>query len=100
MNRTVKILLFSDIFIVTGLGLMAPILAIFIKENLIGGTIFAAGLAATLHILTKSIVQLPVGKFVDKNGGKIKFLILGAFITSSVPFVYMFISKSSEVCLR
>ena len=45
MNRTIKLLMISDIFVITGFGLIDPILAIFIKENLTGGTIFAAGFA-------------------------------------------------------
>ena len=49
----------SDIFVVTGFGLIAPILAIFIKEDLVGGTIFAAGLASTIYLVSKCIVQLP-----------------------------------------
>jgi len=93
MNRTIKVLLFSDIFIVTGFGLMAPILAIFIKDSLVGGTIFAAGMAVALHILTKASIQLPIGKYVDKYGGRRKFLILVALITASVPFLYILIGS-------
>ena len=54
MNRTIKLLMFSDIFVLTGFGLIEPILAIFIKENLVGGTIFAAGLASMIFLVTKS----------------------------------------------
>ena len=97
MNKTIKILLFSDIFIVTGFGLMAPILAIFIKESLIGGTIFAAGMASALHILTKASVQLPVGKYIDRTKSRRKFLILGALITAAVPFLYILINNIYEL---
>ena len=44
MNRIIKLLMISDVFVLTGFGLVQPILAIFIKDNLVGGTIFAAGL--------------------------------------------------------
>ena len=46
MNRTIILLTVSDIFLLTGFGLMQPILAIFIKENLIEGTIFVQNLQA------------------------------------------------------
>ena len=36
MNRTVKLLILSDIFILTGFGLITPILAIFIKDDIVG----------------------------------------------------------------
>ncbi len=90
MNRTIKLLMISDIFVITGFGLMDPILAIFIKENLIGGTIFTAGVASTLFLITKSIVQLPFSKYVDMHEDNVSWLILGTFFISIVPLIYMF----------
>jgi len=90
MNRTIKFLMLSDIFILTGFGLIAPILAIFIKENLTGGTIFAAGIASTIFLLVKSIIQLPFSKYVDSHDNKVKWLIVGTFLVSTVPFLYIF----------
>jgi MFS family permease len=90
MNRTIKLLMLSDIFVVTGFGLIEPIIAIFIKENLIGGTIFAAGLASTLFLIVKSIIQIPFSKYVDSHRHKINFLIFGTFIISIIPFIYIF----------
>lgn len=90
MNKTIKLLLISDIFVLTGFGLIAPILAIFIKENLIGGTIFAAGIASTLYLITKCCVQLPFSRYVDKHDNRKKWLIIGLFLTMTVPFIYIF----------
>ena len=90
MNRTIKLLLFSDIFVATGFGLIDPILAIYIKEDLIGGTIFAAGLASTLFLVTKCLIQLPFSRYVDKHDEKVKWLILGTILIATVPFVYIF----------
>ena len=87
----------SDIFVITGFGLIAPILAIFIKENITGGTIIAAGLASTLFILVKSCVQLPFSRYVDNHDRKVRGLILGTFIISFVPFIYMFATKISHI---
>ncbi len=90
MNRTIKILMLSDIFIFTGFGLISPILAIFIKENLIGGTIFAAGLATFIFWTTKSAVQLPLSKYVDRHDHKVTLLVIGTFVISAVPLLYIF----------
>jgi MFS family permease len=97
MNRTIKLLMFSDIFVLTGFGLIDPILAIFIKENLIGGTIFAAGLASTLFLVTKCLVQLPFSKYVDDHDNKIKWLILGSLLVASVPFIYIFAKSINHI---
>lgn len=90
INNTIKLLIFSDIFLFTGFGLIGPIFAIFIKDNLQGGTIAAAGLASFIFLITKSIIQVPFSKFVDKHDHKIKFLIIGTFLIALVPFIYIF----------
>lgn len=92
MNRTIILLTVSDIFVLTGFGLMQPILAIFIKENLIGGTIFAAGLASMMFIVTKSIVQMPLSRIVDrhKRSFRIKIVVVGTLVMSVVPVIYIF----------
>ena len=81
--------MFSDIFVITGFGLMAPILAIFIKENLVGGTIFAAGFSSALYLIIKSLVQLPFSRYVDSHKDKIKWMVLGTILISIVPIIYI-----------
>lgn len=92
MNKILKILLFSDILIFMGFGLVTPILAIFIKENLVGGTIFAAGLSVFIFWITKSAVQLPLSRYVDRKDHRIPLLIAGTFIMTFVPISYIFIN--------
>ncbi|MCG2694258.1 MFS transporter [Candidatus Parcubacteria bacterium] len=89
MNRTLKYLMITDIFYFTGFGLIAPIVAIFIKEDLTGGTIFAAGIATTLFILVKSVVQLPFSKYVDKHDNKLLWLKIGYGLIIFNPFIYL-----------
>ena len=89
----------SDIFVITGFGLIAPILAIFIKENLVGGTIFAAGISSTLYLTTKSLVQLPFSRYVDSHDDKVKWLLLGMLLISFVPFIYIFSTHVNYIYL-
>ena len=100
MNRVIKLLMISDIFVITGFGLIEPILSIFIKENLIGGSVFAAGLASTLFLVTKSVVQLPFSKYVDDHDNKIKWLIVGTFVIA-IDFISC-VSEypSPSICIR
>ena len=90
MNRTIKLLMISDVFLITGFGMIDPILAIFIKDNLVGGTIFAAGFASMIFLITKSLIQLPFSKYVDSHDDKVKWLIVGTFLVAFVPFIYLF----------
>jgi DHA1 family quinolone resistance protein-like MFS transporter len=90
INRTIRLLMISDIFVVTGFGLINPILAIYIKEDISGGTIFAAGLASTLFLITKSAVQLPFSLYVDEHDNRKRWLIVGTVLIALVPFLYIF----------
>jgi DHA1 family quinolone resistance protein-like MFS transporter len=80
----------SDVFFSAGLGLIEPILAIYIKEDLIGGSIFGVGIASTIFLLTKSIIQLPIARYVDKHNHKFFFLIVGSALIAIKPFLYIF----------
>ena len=90
MNRTMKLLLLSDIFVLTGFGLIQPILAIYINDGgVTGGTMLTAGMASALFLFTKSMVQLPFGHYVDKQSSKSKWLILGTLLMAAVPIIYV-----------
>ena len=93
MNRTLKLLILSDVFLYTGFGLIAPILAVFIKDNLAGGSIVAIGIATTIFMLTKAGLQIPFSKKIDKSNNKRSFILLGYCIVTLVPFMYIFITN-------
>lgn len=95
----IKLLMFSDVFFMTGFGLIDPILAIFIKENLIGGTILGAGIASTLFLVTKCVVQLPFSRYVDSHKNKVKWLIIGSLLIAIVPFIYIFAKHINYIFL-
>jgi len=89
MNKVLKVLTFSDIFLFTGFGFIAPILAIFIKDNLIGGSIAAAGLASAIFLITHAILQVIFAKVFNPKD-RMWMLIAGTAIMVVVPFGYIF----------
>jgi MFS family permease len=87
----------SDFFLNLGWGLLSPIFAIFIVQRItIGSSIQAAkvaGLAALCYWLTRSILQIPIGKYLDKNHGEkddFWFMAIGTFIAGFIPIGYLF----------
>jgi len=90
MNKTLRYLLLSDVFILTGFGLIAPILAIYIKEELIGGTILTAGMASALFFIVKAGIQVPFSKYVDNHEDRIKWLLIGTSLIAVTPVLYIF----------
>lgn len=101
INSTIKLLMFSDIFVHTGFGLIAPILAIFITDKINHGTLFAVGIATAIYMTTKALIQLPFSLQVDKNhrSFSLKWLIIGSFIIILAPITYIFSTHIYHVYL-
>jgi len=87
MNRTVKLLMFSDVFIYSGLGLISPILAIFIN-NIKGGSIEAIGIASAIYLITRSILQIFFSRVFNPKD-RLWMLKLGTFLIVLVPIGYI-----------
>jgi len=99
INKIVKILIISDFFLNLGWGFLAPIFAIFILENIamqsISEATKVAGFAALFYWITKSLLEIPIGRFLDKKHGEkddFWFMVAGTFITALVPIGYLFSS--------
>ena len=93
INKIIRIFIVSDFFLNCGWGLLAPIFSIFIVQNITAGSITEgakiAGFAALFYWITKSILQIPIGRYLDKNHGEkddFWFVFFGTFLTGLVPF--------------
>ncbi|MDD3897207.1 MAG: MFS transporter [Candidatus Peribacteraceae bacterium] len=91
VNRTILLLTFSDITVLTGFGLIDPILAIFIAQDIVGGSVFTAGLASSIFLVTKSFAQLPFSLHIDRISDHAKrwWLLAGTICVTVVPFLYI-----------
>jgi len=89
MNRTLKLLIISDILVFGALGFVGPILSIFINNNLTGGGIFTAGLASTVYLITLSILQI-IFSYSFNPKDRLWMLWLGTGIIALVPVGYIF----------
>lgn len=93
INPVIKILTVSDIFILSGFGLVSPIFAVFLTDYIQGGSVEVVGFASMIYLLTKSLGQLPAAQIVDKiRGERDDFwaMVMGSIATSLVPLLYLF----------
>jgi DHA1 family quinolone resistance protein-like MFS transporter len=98
MNKTLRMLSYSDFFILSGFSLIGSILPIYINNNLVGGNIFFAGLSTTILLLTRSIFQILFAyKFNPKD--RLWLLHWGSFIIALVPFGYLFSTNILELLI-
>ena len=83
-------------------GLINPIFAIFITNQIAGATIATAGFAATINLLVRSLLQMPIARYVDRHKGEkddFIFMVAGSTLISIVPFAYLFISTPLHLYL-
>jgi len=79
ISLVIRFLALSDFFRWGSWGLLNPIFAIYIADNISGNSLEIAGIAYGLFILTRSLFQIPVATIVDKiKGEKDDFWFLGA----------------------
>lgn len=95
VNKVVKILILSDLALLVGLGFLAPILAIFITENIEGSDVSTAGFAAAIYWIANALVIIPFGRYLDKHHGEkddLLFVIIGNFL-AAISVIGFLISK-------
>jgi len=93
INKIIRVLIASDVFLVTGLGFVAPIFAIFLTEHIQGGDVRVVGFAAAIYWIVESLVVIPFGKYLDMNHGEnddLLFVIAGNFLAAFAVFGYLF----------
>lgn len=92
LNKITKYLIYSDLVFYTGWGLISPIFAIFILQNISGGTALVAGLSSAIHLIVRSASRIPFGIASDKDKSQrtaYRFMFLGLLIASLIPFGYI-----------
>lgn len=92
-NRVIKNLIISDLALITGLGLITPIFAIFLTDRIKGANIEVVGFAAAIYWVVESIVAVPFGKFLDKTDSEradLIFVIIGNLLAALSVFGYFF----------
>lgn len=94
INNLVKLFIVSDVLIVSGFGLLAPIFAVFITDNIVGGSLEVVGISSMIYALTYGLSQIPFGLWIDKIRGErddFWFMFIGSMGISTVPFLYLLV---------
>ncbi|MBF8280240.1 MAG: hypothetical protein HW383_13 [Candidatus Magasanikbacteria bacterium] len=92
LPNVIRLLILGDLFMFSGFGLIGPIFAVYVSDRIPGGSIAAAGYAATIFLLTETLLKIPIARFTDKDKGykrEALTLLVGTLIESSVPLLYL-----------
>lgn len=100
MNPIIKILIFSDFFLFFGFGLINPIFAVFVKDDLQGGTLAAVGISAAVYLLVKAVLQIPIARFTDREPANLRefwTMMAGQFILACIPFLFLMMNNVNQL---
>jgi MFS family permease len=100
MNKILRLLILNDLFFWTALGFVGPVLAIYINEDITGGTLGLTGLAMSLYWIMKSLTSLVVSRFTDREKGnraELITLVVGSTLAFLVPFGYLAADSIIEI---
>ncbi len=92
-NQLIIKLIASNFFLNAGWGFIGPVFAIFITDQVSGGSIQTVGLAVAIYWVVKSTIQPFLAQKMDKVKGDsddLSYLAKGMVITTLVPLLYIF----------
>jgi predicted MFS family arabinose efflux permease len=102
LNKVIRTLILSDFLLHSGWGLIGPIFAIFITQQIEGGGVAAVGFIAATYWFVKSVTQPFIAHFADVKKGEIddfKLLIYGLLFANLVPLGYLFATQLWHIFL-
>jgi len=100
INPVIRFMILSDVVWSSGVGMLGPIFALFVVGFIEGANAAVAGTAATIFLITKSILQIPIASFIDRvRGEKDDFwvMFLGSVGTVLMPLWYLFIHTPMQL---
>ena len=100
INHAVATLITSDFLINAGFSVFAPVFAIFVTGQIVGGTAQVVGFAAAITQVFKVSLQIPIARYLDKNHGEYDdfySLVIGSLLVALVPFLYVFASAAMHL---
>jgi len=92
INKIIQFLTYSDILMMSGWGLVSPILAVFVADQIVGGDVKLVGLSTTVYFIVKCFLQIPVAKWIDGGKGErddFWVMITGSLLISLSAFLFM-----------
>jgi MFS family permease len=93
INRVIRYLIAYDFVLNFAFGLLAPIFAVFILQNVEGATLKVIGASASCYWLARILSSTPLSRFMDRTDGErdeFYFVIVGTILISTIPILLIF----------
>lgn len=102
VNRVIPIIIVSDFLLTMSASLLAPVFALFVTQTISGGRVEVVGFAIAIYWIVKSVLQLPIASYLDRNHGEVDdyyFMIAGLMFGSLIMLSYYFVTKTWHIYL-
>lgn len=102
VGRVVKYFIICDLIFWGGWGIVQPIFAVFVLENIAGATVVTVGTLAAIFWTVKSVLQIPLARYLDRTAGEkddFYALILGLFLASISAFLFVLVKEVWQLYL-
>lgn len=101
LNQVVLIIIFAQFIFTVAANLSGPLFALFVVRD-VGAAAAAVGFASAIYWVVKSILQLPIARWIDRNHGELDdyySLLIGIAITTGGVFLFFFARELWHVYL-
>lgn len=102
INRIIQVLLLFLFVLNVSEALFSPLFAVFITSSILGATLKTVGFAVAIYAITKSIVQVPLAKSIDRKMGErddFYLMFLGGIVVSLQAFFLIGVTKPWQLYL-
>ncbi len=92
LNQVILVIIFAQFVFTVAANLSVPFFALFVVQD-IGAAAAAGGFASAIYWVVKSVLQLPLARWIDKNHGEIDdyySLLIGLTVTITGLFLFYF----------
>lgn len=88
-------MIMSDFVFNSALGSFGPVFAIFLTNKITGGDAKVVGFSVAVYWVTKSIIQLPIARFLDKTDGEKDdfYALFAGYIMASISVLLFIFAK-------
>lgn len=99
INQVILTIILGEFILTTGSSLINPVFALFVVQN-VAAPVTTIGFAVAIYWITKSILQLPLSKYLDKNHGEIDdhyFMLFGLTLVIVCIYLYYFVDAVWQI---
>lgn len=100
INQVILLIIVAEFVLTIAWGFLAPITAVFVTQQIVGGSVAVVGFSLTIYWVTKSTLQLFVARYIDRNHGEIDdfyFFLAGGFLNAIFVSLYYFAATAWHI---